>query len=162
MGIQHLKDFIIDSMEGGATHLVTYVEYGSELNIEFKYDSKVTKNNFEIGGSLSGGIELKIASLEVEVEGEFKITDEKLNEQIEITITGHGVKNIPVTNNLKDIKTLLKNMQNNPTQYFDPVVISFDAVPIDQIFNVEKAIFLQNISDRIINRVYKIKVDLNH
>ena len=27
-------------------------------------------------------------------------------------------------------------MQNNPTQYFDPVVISFDAVPIDQIFNV--------------------------
>ena len=160
MGFSYINNLLTKSGGDGATHIVTYVQYGSELNIELKYESQRLTDDMKISGSLKGSLSASSLKIEAELTGNIDSTDTSRLNDTSIKITGKGVKNLPAVNSVNSLKSLLNEIQEKPEEYFKPVVISFDAVPINQIFDIDRAVFLQQISDRIIDGVYNLKVGL--
>ena len=139
--------------EGGPTHVVTTVQYGTTAFVLFEREVFLGESEDEVAGYLSVNVGNAVAGYDVDSDLHFNYTG-SLNatqDQISIHFLGNSLINSPT--GLEDIKRVIDDL--DATTRDNPQPLSFTMTRIDEICNAADVVFA-SIGDPTLERLADI------
>ena len=103
-----------------ATHVVSQIEYGSEVYIELVHTETMSVSQTDISGNLKVSVELVAGMIEGEADAKLTDEEEDFNSKTSFTIYGTLKKTIFATS-FESLAKLINDLKANPDDYLSEV-----------------------------------------
>jgi len=142
--------------EDEVTHVVTHIEYGSELFIELEYESSKTEDNMDIEGRLKLAVKLAVAQINAEANAKVSTENENFFKKTNIRVHGNLKKTI-IALTMFDLIEELKQVANNPDEYLTSAPLFYSVLPLSDFLNRDAVIFTAQLQEEQLNTIYEMR-----